>query len=85
MPQLSFGLRFLRQGADSPLPCSEAPRGPVVMPDEQGPKPPGCDLRNRTQAPRFPPSIGTPPVDALDEQSSVGFYSSVRFCQSQND
>jgi hypothetical protein len=29
-----------------------APRGPVVIPDGQGPKPPECSLRNRTQAPR---------------------------------
>jgi hypothetical protein len=70
----SFGLRFLRQRADvSPLPCSEAPRGPVVMPDEQDPKPPERSLRNRTRAPRSAPSIGTPPVDALDEQSGAGF------------
>jgi hypothetical protein len=35
------------------------------MPDEQGPKPPGCDLRNRTQAPRLAPPSGSHPECAL--------------------
>src|ERR1051326_250023 len=66
---LSFGLRFLRQEADCPLPCSEAPRGPVALPDEQGPKPPEGGLGARAQAPRLAPSISTSPVDAPDERA----------------
>jgi hypothetical protein len=57
-----------------------APRAPAVVPERQGPKPPECSLRNRTQAPRSLHQTVRHRLTPLMSERR-GFYSAANLCQ----
>ena len=44
----------------APVPVKRAPRGPVLVPVERGPKPPGNGMQGRARAPHPAPCSGVP-------------------------